>query len=219
MERIHVDEPVLVKTSHFTERLEGKKRVWTGEDARLCAMWLRRISLFHWKNQWWLKKWEMNKKKKSQWEWGLIPEVLEGGRKMKQHHLDQKKKKKNKIKRIQKLTSHSPFLFPRFLGWYRKQWVDVATPWSLHVYDGRRWQRPYTDMMCLTKAAAGRRERADGTNQWGRGGSIWSRKLWECWLTLIVDTAVLILLSGHESVDLSLIHLLSCRGSQRTRFY
>lgn len=39
---------------------------------------------------------------------------------------------------------------------------------------------------------------------------------WTVWLTLIVDTAVLILLSCHESVNLSLCHLLSCRGRQRT---
>lgn len=36
------------------------------------------------------------------------------------------------------------------------------------------------------------------------------------WLTLIVDTAVLIFLSCHEGINLSLSHLLSCRRRQKT---
>lgn len=56
------------------------------------------------------------------------------------------------------MTSHSPMFPPCFLRWYRKQWVDVATPWGLHIYDAHQrsggvltqtwcaWQRLQTDI-------------------------------------------------------------------------
>lgn len=94
--------------------------------------------------------------KQGMWRWTMGAAFRSAGgrekKKTKQHHLTKKKKDW----RVQKLISHSPFLFLRFLWWYRKQWVDVATPWGLHMCDGRR---PYTDMMCLTKAAAGGQDR------------------------------------------------------------
>lgn len=67
------------------------------------------------------------------------------------------------------MTSHSPSFFfllllpPASSVGAGNSWEDVATPWGLHIHNARQrsdgrgaWDGgPYTDMMCLTKAATG----------------------------------------------------------------
>lgn len=66
----------------------------------------------------------------------------------------------------------------------------------------------YTDMMCLTKAAG----RSSNIQLPGNSKKKKKRK-WnglKSGLTLIVHTAVLVLLAGHKGINLWLAHLLSC---------
>lgn len=99
MERIHVDEPVLVKTSHFTEKLEEKKKGLDGRGcSSLCHVIEENITVPLEKPVMIKKNERKTKKANENGGWFLIPEVLEGGRKTKQHHLDQKKKKEQNQK-------------------------------------------------------------------------------------------------------------------------
>lgn len=70
----------------------------------------------------------------------------------------------------------------------------------------------YTDMMCLTKAG--------GTEKVFRIFKKYKRRrqvVGKCELTLIVHTAVLVLLAGHEGINLRLRHLLPCGRAVKWR--
>lgn len=147
--------------------------------------------------------------------WRLLSEVLqeEGGKKQKKTTPFAPKKKKK---------------IEGFRNWYRI--VLFCSPASFGgTGNSERMSRHHGVCTCAMTASLHRHDVLDKgcsrrTGQRGKKKPMLTRRLhfkapgtvglWR--LTLIVDTAVLILLSGHESVDLSLIHLLSCRGRQRT---
>lgn len=119
MEWIYFWKPVLVKTSHFTERKPDDG----GREGMVVTIPRSPPSPFHCKIQWWQKKKKIKKLNETlgaleedehfSWKSRRLPEVLgeeeekRGEEEKKKHQLDTKSVEQNK-RRLQEMTSHSP---------------------------------------------------------------------------------------------------------------
>lgn len=84
-----------------------------------------------------------------------------------------KKRVEQNKRRVQEIWHLIVLCSPCFLRWYRKQWVDVATPWGLHIYDAHhRSDRVLTPTWCawqrlgVTTRAAQRGQKRGRGKEW-----------------------------------------------------